>query len=254
MFPDHEGGFLFPGTSGYLKPSKRRDPMDYTFSIIVPVWNEVSTINETINHISTLSYEGDVEVIVVDAGPHGETLRAIQSDRARKIISEKGRSVQMNTGVTHAGGDILLFLHADTRLPHRALQSISLTMSEKDIVAGAFDLGIQSHRPVFRVIEHAASIRSRITRIPYGDQAIFVRREYFESMGGFKEIPLMEDVEFMRRIKRAGHRIYIIPERVKTSPRRWEKEGVLFCTLRNWTLISLYLLGIPPEKLIKFYR
>lgn len=229
--------------------------MNHTFTIIVPVWNEASTINETISHIAALSYDGDVEIIVVDASPHVETLHAVHGDRARKIISEKkGRSFQMNAGATHARGEILLFLHADTELPPGALQSISSAMADNDIMAGSFDLGIQSRRPVFRAIEHAASIRSRITRIPYGDQVIFIRREYFQKIGGFKEIPLMEDVELMRRIKKAGHRIYIIPEKVRTSPRRWEEEGILFCTLRNWILISLYLLGVPPEKLVKFYR
>jgi hypothetical protein len=127
-------------------------------------------------------------------------------------------------------------------------------MENGEVVAGAFDLGIRSGRPVFRLIETAASLRSRITRVPYGDQAIFIRKDYFHATEGFREIPLMEDVELMRRIRKAGDRISIIPERVRTSPRRWEKEGVLFCTLRNWTLITLYFLGVPPEKLARFYR
>ncbi|MGD0283471.1 MAG: glycosyl transferase family 2, partial [Dissulfurispiraceae bacterium] len=91
-------------------------------------------------------------------------------------------------------------------------------------------------------------------RIPYGDQAIFIWKEYFHAAGGFREIPIMEDVELMRRIKKTGDKIYIIPEKVKTSPRRWEKEGIVYCTLRNWTLITLYFAGMPPEKLVKFYK
>jgi rSAM/selenodomain-associated transferase 2 len=223
-------------------------------SVIIPVWNESSIINETVKNIFALPYEGDFEVIVVDGSPEGRTINVIQERNVKKFIAEKGRPKQMNTGALHAGGEILLFLHADTSLPLNALESISRVMENGEVVAGAFDLGIRSGRPVFRLIENAASLRSRITRIPYGDQAIFIRKDYFHATGGFREIPLMEDVELMRRIRKAGDRISIIPERVRTSPRRWEKEGVLFCTLRNWTLITLYLLGVPPEKLARFYR
>lgn len=228
--------------------------MKNRISIIIPVWNEASTINQTINNIFTLPFKGKFEVIVVDGSPHGETINAIQRKDVRKVIAEKGRSKQINRGALHADGEILLFLHADTMLPDDALQGISSVMAKGDFVGGAFDLGIQSNRPIFRVIETAASLRSRITRIPYGDQGIFIRKDYFHKLGGFKEVPLMEDVEFMRRIKRAGYKICILPSRVKTSPRRWEKEGILYCTMRNWILITLYLSGISPERLAKLYK
>lgn len=228
--------------------------MSHSISVIIPVWNEPSLINDTLRTIFTLPYEGDLEVIAVDGSAEGETIRAIQDKRVRTLISERGRSRQMNLGAYSARGDILLFLHADTALPPNALKEISRVMAGGEVMAGAFDLGIQSERPVFRLIEHAASFRSRITRMPYGDQAIFIRKDYFHAVGGFREMPLMEDVELMRRIRKAGSRISIIPERVKTSPRRWEEEGVLFCTLRNWALITLYFLGVPPERLARFYR
>lgn len=228
--------------------------MNHAISIIIPVWNEPSLINDTVRTIFSLLYEGDLEVIAVDGSAEGETIRAIRDERVRTLISEKGRSRQMNRGAYSARGDILLFLHADTTLPPNALKEISRVMAGEAVTAGAFDLGIQSERPVFRLIEHAASFRSRITRIPYGDQAIFIRKDYFHAIGGFREMPLMEDVELMRRIRRAGGRISIIPERVKTSPRRWEEKGVLFCTLRNWALITLYFLGVSPERLARFYR
>jgi hypothetical protein len=96
-------------------------------------------------------------------------------------------------------------------------------------------------------------IRTRLTGIPYGDQAIFIKRDIFAGMNGYQEIPIMEDVELMRRIKKSGYKICIIPQKVSTSPRRYEKEGVIFCTLRNWMLMSLYLLGVEPEKLVKYY-
>src|SRR5208283_917067 len=225
-----------------------------SISIIIPVLHEGPIINQTIGSIFDLPYDGEVEVIVVDGSPDGETLCAIGNNQVRKFLSKKGRAYQMNQGAANACGDILLFLHADTELPENALNTISSVMRKGDFVGGAFDLGIKSYRPVFRLIEIAASLRSRFTGTPYGDQAIFIRKKYFHSIGNFKEIPLMEDVELMRRIKKTRDKIYIIPEKVKTSPRRWEKEGVIFCTLRNWVLITLYSLGIPAEKLLKFYK
>ena len=160
----------------------------------------------------------------------------------------------MNTGVSIARGEILIFLHADTELPFHALEKIHSLLERKEYVGGAFDLGIKSNKFIFRVIEKLSSLRSRLNRIPFGDQAIFMRREYFDRIGGYKEIPLMEDVELMRRIKKSGNKIWIFDDRVMTSPRRWEKEGVIYCTLRNWTLRTLYLLGISPDKLATFYN
>jgi hypothetical protein len=127
-------------------------------------------------------------------------------------------------------------------------------MQDERYVAGAFDLGIKSERFVFRIIESVASLRSRITDIPFGDQAIFIRKDYFEKIGGCKDIPIMEDMEIMGRIKRLGDRITIIKQRVMTSPRRWEKESVIGCTLRNWLLQMLYVLHVSPDKLSKLYR
>jgi len=126
-------------------------------------------------------------------------------------------------------------------------------MDKKKYTGGAFELGINSGRRVFRLTEKFVSLRTGLTRIPCGDQAIFVKREVFNGINGFKEIPIMEDVDLMRRIRKSGHKIYIIPEKVKTSPRRWEREGVLYCTLRNWAIVILYLLGAKPEKLVKYY-
>jgi rSAM/selenodomain-associated transferase 2 len=160
----------------------------------------------------------------------------------------------MNAGALLAGGEVLLFLHADTELPPDGLTRICSVIRDKGCVGGSFDLGIRSDRLCFRLIESAASLRSRMTRIPYGDQAIFLRRDYFRGLGGFRELPLMEDVDLMRRLRRSGGRIHIIRGKVKTSARRWESEGVLYCTLRNWMLMFLYLLGVSPERLARFYH
>jgi hypothetical protein len=119
---------------------------------------------------------------------------------------------------------------------------------------GAFNLGISSGKWIYRVIAGAASLRSRLTRIPYGDQAIFIRRDEFRNLGGYPVIPIMEDVALMRQIKNRGGKITIIPHPVETSPRRWQREGVVCGTLRNWLLLLAYFLGRSPEKLARYYR
>lgn len=223
-------------------------------SVVVPVLNETEAINDSIAALGEFRDGGLLEVIVVDGSPRGETLRVIEHDWVTKTVSAKGRGRQMNAGASRASGEVLLFLHADTKLPPDAPGRIRRSMEDPQFVAGAFDLGIDSGRRVFRVIEFAASVRSRLTRIPYGDQAIFIRKAYFAAIGGYRDFPLMEDVDLMRRIRRRGDRICFIRERVLTSPRRWEREGVLYATLRNWTLVTLFLLGVGPERLVRFYR
>ena len=227
--------------------------MSYSFSIILPVLNESSIINQTIEHVYRLGYGFYLEVIVVDGDTEGGTVYRIKDERVIKIISPKGRGRQMNKGASVATGDILLFLHTDTELPENAFRTISAVIDKKQYVGGAFDLGIKSGRLIFRLIEKLVYIRTRLTGIPYGDQAIFIKKDIFAGMNGYQEIPIMEDLELMRRIKKSGYKICIIPQRVSTSPRRWEKEGIIYCTLRNWALISLYLSGFKPEKLAKFY-
>ena len=127
-------------------------------------------------------------------------------------------------------------------------------MSDAFLSAGAFDLKIDKTGLPFRIIEKTASLRSRLTRIPYGDQAVFVRQSFFDRIGGFSPIPIMEDVELMRRVKQAGGRIGFVDRPVSTSARRWEKEGLLRCTFRNWLMMTLYLFGVPPERLVPLYR
>ena len=223
-------------------------------SVIVPVLNEAEGINQLIGHIGSLRKGNDIEIIVADGDPQGRTLNAIKDDRVTGVASGRGRGRQMNKGAAAATGEILLFLHADTFLPSGAFEKIASVMRTGRYAGGAFDLGIDSGRTALRIVEQAASLRSRITRIPYGDQAIFIRRDIFQAMGGFMDVPIMEDVDLMQRLKRAGRNIVIIAHKVRTSPRRWEKEGVVYCTIRNWTLVTLYMMGVSPEKLERFYR
>jgi rSAM/selenodomain-associated transferase 2 len=228
--------------------------MTLRFSIIIPVINEEGGINAAIEHLVSLSGAVSLEIIVVDGDRTGKTIGIIRDGNVKTAVSEKGRGNQMNKGADLAGGDILVFLHADTPLPPDAFALIEGALSDLSCPAGAFDLAIAPDRPVYRMIAKIASLRSRLTRIPYGDQAQFFRRDYFHKIGGFAGIPLMEDVEIMERIKKRVDRIAIIRQAVTTSARRWEKEGILRCTLRNWLLISLYFLGVAPERLARFYK
>lgn len=224
------------------------------FSVIIPVFNEDALINATIEHLGSLSGEASLEIIVVDGDKSGKTIGSVREGNVKAAISEKGRGNQMNRGAAMAEGDIVIFLHADTRLPFDGFALIESALRDPGRQAGAFDLAIASGRPIYRMIANIASLRSRLTRIPYGDQAHFFRRNYFQDIGGFANIPLMEDVEIMGRIRKRGERITIIKRAVTTSARRWEKEGILRCTLRNWLLICLYFFGVSPERLSIFYK
>lgn len=225
-----------------------------TFSIIIPVLNEAGRIGGTLAGIRAIAGGQDAEIIVVDGDPEGGTLRALTDDAVQKLLSGKGRGRQLNRGAEVASGEVLVFLHADTVLPSEALGRIEAVLGDGTVAGGAFDLQIDSPRRVFRLIEAVASLRSRLTRIPYGDQAIFLRRDRFLALGGFGELPIMEDVDFMRRLKSAGGRIEILKARVTTSARRWEAEGALCTTLRNWTLVTLFLIGVDAGRLARWYR
>ena len=224
------------------------------FSIILPVLNERDLITPLMDHLESLEGSENCEIIVVDGSPDGGTIKAIARQGVQCIKSPRGRASQMNAGAAMAAGEILIFLHADTRLPRQALELINQAMTRQALIGGAFDLQIDTKRRVLKIIARIASLRSRLTGIPYGDQAIFMRRDDFKRMGGYPEIPLMEDVALMRKIKRAKGRICFVPEPVFTSARRWEQEGILFTTMRNWLLLSAYTLGVAPERLAKYYK
>jgi len=160
----------------------------------------------------------------------------------------------MNFGANQAYGDILLFLHADCILPEEGFRIIRKVLKDSAVSAGAFDLSIDSPNLRFRIIEYGANLRSRITSIPYGDQGLFMKREVFDKLGGFAEIPLMEDIEISRRLKAMGKIIFIGPP-IKTSSRRWLKEGSLFTTLRDWAIaVSFAFFKVSPHRLIKYYE
>ena len=223
-------------------------------SVIIPVLRETRPLDPLIDHLLQIADGVPVEMIIVDGSPDEESIKAVSREGVTLLAAPAGRARQMNAAAAAAAGAHLLFLHADTLLPPGAFRRIEQTLSQGDCVAGAFDLRYNSERLSMRLIARVACLRSRLTRIPYGDQAQFFRRDYFEKICGFADIPLMEDVEIMRRVKDRGDSISILHEAVVTSARRQEKEGIVYCTLRNWTIVTMYFLGMSPERLVRFYR
>ncbi len=222
-------------------------------SVVIPVLNEQAVINAAIGRMRLISAGEPTEVIVVDGDPGGSTIRAVADPLVLRLTSPPGRAVQMNRGAREARGDILLFLHADTLLPEGAIGLIRDTLGTGRCQAGAFGLELDSGRMSLRIVAAAARFRIRLTGIPFGDQSLFILRDYFHQIGGYAEIPLMEDVEIALRIKKRGGRIAILEERAVTSSRKWEEEGVLYSIFRNWFLQLSYFMGVPPEKLVQYY-
>jgi rSAM/selenodomain-associated transferase 2 len=223
-------------------------------SVIIPVYSEENNINKAISALKDIGASPDNEIIVVDGGPGAATLKNIKDESIIKLVSAPGRAKQMNAGAAIAAREVLLFLHADTTLPAGAFEYIADALKDKNINAGAFRLSIDTSNIFLKFIEFTANVRTRLFRMPYGDQALFFRKEYFDALGRYKDIPLMEDVEIMRRIKKKGGAITIISKNAVTSARRWEKEGVLAGTLRNKILKLMYNLGVGPEKLARYYK
>jgi rSAM/selenodomain-associated transferase 2 len=232
------------------------DRVCFDISVVIPVLDETQTINTTIRNIRSqeTDFQGTIEVVVVDGDPAGQTCSAIEDLGVIRLLSEAGRAKQMNKGASVAQGNVLLFLHADTRLQPGSLQALYFTMKDQRYAGGAFDLHIDARGMIFRVMERVSSFRSRLTRIPYGDQGIFIRRDVFERINGYPEVPIMEDVWLMRRLKTAHYEIGFPKAKAITSARRWQEEGLIYATLRNWTLIALYMIGVSPFKLARFYR
>ncbi len=240
--------------SANIRDDTQRLTDELKFSIVIAVLNEAQRINDLIEHITGLSPTADYEIIIIDGDPQGTTINTIENGNVITAIAEKGRAKQMNAGAALAAGDVIIFLHADTELPPGAFDSISQALADGEYVGGAFALGIDSNNPLIRLTAAASRIRNRLTHIPYGDQAIFMRKKYFDEIGRFSNIPIMEDVELMRRIKKTGRKIRILNQKVKTSARRWEKEGVVYTMLRNMVLVTLFYLGVDPNKLTRFYK
>jgi rSAM/selenodomain-associated transferase 2 len=218
-------------------------------SIVIPVLNEEKTLAAAVAALQELKPD---ELIIVDGGSTDRTPQICAAARATVIHCSRGRGLQMNAGARQAIGDILLFVHADTRLPASALDDIRTAMRDPEYAGGRFDVALDGSHWMIPLIGALISLRSRLTQVATGDQAIFVRRDAFETIGGYPDIPLMEDVAFSRALKRRG-KIACLRSRVITSARRWEMAGVWQTILKMWWLKSLYLFGIPPKRLKRYY-
>ncbi|MBF2051039.1 MAG: TIGR04283 family arsenosugar biosynthesis glycosyltransferase [Elainella sp. C42_A2020_010] len=218
-------------------------------SVIIPVLNEANRIQTALRSLQ----EEDVEVIVVDGGSQDDSVARAKAMGVKVVSSAQGRAVQMNVGAKAARGEVLLFLHADTSLPAGFVSLVRQTLAQPEIIAGAFELQIAGPEPGLRWIEGAVKWRSRLLQLPYGDQALFLMVETFRQLGGFIELPIMEDFELVRRLQRYG-KIAIAPAAVITSGRRWQTLGVWRTTLINQLIIAAYFLGVSPARLAHWYR
>jgi len=216
-------------------------------SIIIPTLNEEGCLKKTLEAIGR-----GAEIIVVDGGSSDST-RKIANDFTEKVIlSERGRGAQMDRGAREAFGDMLLFLHADTSLPENWRGCIENALKDDRVIGGGFSLKINSKGFSFRLIEAVANIRAKYLGLIYGDQAIFVKRDAFFSTGGFMGLPLMEDVDFIRRIRKKG-KVLLLNAGVSTSARQWQKKGIMKTTIRNLFFLSLYYAGVSPQRLYRLY-
>jgi len=219
-------------------------------SIIIPVLNEEINLSRISGHLQSIRQQGH-EIIIVDGGSVDNTLAISYEVTDDVIVSKAGRALQMNSGASVASGDILLFLHADTFLPDNAIQIISDSFQSKNYW-GRFDVRLSSSKYVYRLIERLMNLRSCLTSIATGDQAIFVEKNLFNRVGGFPEIALMEDVEISRQLKKTSKPV-CLKHKVITSSRRWETNGVVATVLLMWKLRLYYFFGVSPEKLSQLY-
>lgn len=218
-------------------------------SIVVPVLNEARVLGRFLAQFDPMPDE--CELVVVDGGSTDGTAELV-SDDVNLIRSERGRARQLNRGARFSSGAILLFLHADTFLPTDGLAHIRRVLEDDACIGGRFKVALDEDGPIYRLIERGISWRDSVTGGFTGDQAIFVRREVFERLGGFAEVPLLEDVDFARKLKRAGRLASLSPP-VTTSARRWRRCGPARTAARMWFIKGLFLAGVSPFKLAGLY-
>ncbi|MFO0775781.1 MAG: TIGR04283 family arsenosugar biosynthesis glycosyltransferase [Nitrospiraceae bacterium] len=225
-----------------------------TIAVVIPTLNEAQCIADTLQQALAHAFD---EYVVVDGGSTDgtpEIVRALPAAHPTTcLLSTAGRAVQMNTGAAAVRSDVVLFLHADTRLPTDARRAIQTAMQDPACVGGRFDVQFDRHTLVSRTISALMNRRSRWTGMMTGDQAMFVRTVRFGEVGGFATIPLMEDLDLSRRLKRLGP-IAALRARVTTSYRRWERDGPIRTIVRMWALRFAYWLGVTPATLARHYR
>lgn len=232
-----------PGEGGAVKPAAR-------VSAIVPMLNEQESIAATLRALR--SGAPRAEIIVADGGSSDRSREAARGLCDILIQAPRGRARQMNAGAAAAVGDVLAFVHADTLVPSTFAADIEAVMADPAVVGGRFDVLLDVPGLAYRIIGMLISVRSRLSRTATGDQAIFVRRRVFEDLGGFPEIDICEDLDFSRRLKRVGS-VACLRSRVTTSARRWQRGGLARTVLRMWSIRLLYLAGVSPARLRRWY-
>ena len=224
--------------------------MSVQLSIIVPALNEAGCIRELLRQLQALRAQGH-EVIVVDGGSCDATVALAQPLVDQLLPAPAGRALQMNIGAQAARGRVLWFVHADTRVPEKAAHVIIESVAHA-AGWGRFDVRLSGDRLLLRLVERMMNWRSRFTRIATGDQGIFVTRELFERVGGFAAMPLMEDIDLSRRLKRE-QRPLCLRDTLTSSSRRWEQKGIVRTIALMWVLRLAYFLGVPPARLAMHY-
>ena len=223
-----------------------------TLSIIIPVLNEAASIGQLLQQLTELAGP-QVEVIVVDGGSNDHTLDIVnQYDDVNLIKSACGRAKQMNAGAAVATGETLLFMHADTQFSANSNNFEQIQLNIIDYQWGFFKVRLSGQHFMYRVIESMINFRSSLTGVATGDQCIFIVRDIFDTLKGYEDMPLMEDVELTSRLKRHSKPL-VINQAVTTSSRRWESKGIISTIILMWRLRFLYFIGVSPKKLAKFY-
>lgn len=217
-------------------------------SIIIPVYNEERNIAKLLDYLVPLQ----AELVVVDGGSTDKTIAVVEQYPVKIIKSAKGRARQMNKGASQANGDILIFLHADCLPEEGFLETITRAI-DNDYIGGCLTHTIDSDSLIYRWIEASGNIRARISKVFYGDQCIFVRKDIFERLGAYDEVELFEDVIFSRKLKKEGL-VAIFDKKVLTSSRRWKKQGLAKVTLINWIIGIAFMFGVSTERLRTLYE
>lgn len=228
------------------------DSKDFKISVIIPTLNEEDRIGDLIKSLRALN--NSLEIIISDGQSRDNTVNIAKSLNTVVVVNNSlvGRGAQMDSGAKVATGDVLIFLHSDTTLPHNWENLVSTALQQDNAVGGAFTLKTDGHGFKYRVLEKVVKLRNSLLKLTYGDQAIFIKQNVFNKIGGFRSLHLMEDIDCVKRLRAVGEFI-LLPEQAVTSARRWEKKGFFKTTTRNIIYICLYFIGIKPETIYRLY-